>query len=256
MFDSSPAVQERHAPAHGDEAQVQPVSSLPETVSTALVHDWLPVYAGAERVLEQMIHTLPKSDLFSLINFLPEDQRAFLQGKEVTTSFIQRLPFARKHYRNYLPLAPLATEQFDLRGYDVIVSSSYVAAKGVLTSADQLHVSYVHSPIRYAWDLYFQYMEEGGLTKGLKAWLARIILHYIRFYDVATANRVDAFLANSKTVARRIWKTYRRKAEVVYPPVDTDAFALCKEKEDFRPRIAQTAKDEGGIGLHCWVPHA
>lgn len=202
-------------------------------LKTAIVHDWLPVYAGAERVLEQMINVLPQSEIYSLIDFLPDDQRHFLQGKSVHTSFIQNLPFARKKYRFYLPVVPFATEQYDLTGYDVVVSSSYVAAKGVLTTADQLHVSYVHSPVRYAWDLHFQYLREGGLEKGLKGLLAKIILHYMRLYDVSCANRVDTYLANSRTVARRIWKTYRRKAQVVYPPVDTDSFSFCEEKEDF-----------------------
>ncbi len=206
---------------------------LPASVQTAIVHDWLPVYAGAERVLEQMIHVLPNSRLFSLIDFLPDDQRAFLQGKSVTTSLIQKLPFARGKYRMYLPLVPFATEQFDLRGADVVVSSSYVAAKGVLTTADQLHISYVHSPVRYAWDLYFQYLKEGNLERGMKGLLAKAILHYVRLFDAISANRVDHFVANSRTVARRVWKTYRRRAEVVYPPVDTTAFSLQPKKDDF-----------------------
>ena len=200
---------------------------------TAIVHDWLPVYAGAERVLEQMIHVLPEADLFSLIEFLPEDQRAFLQGKPVTTSFIQRMPFARRKYRYYLPFAPLAVEQFDLKGYDVVVSSSYVVAKGVLTSWKQLHVSYVHSPISYAWDLYAQYLREAGLRWGVRASFAKLELHYMRLFDVASVNRVDVFVANSQHVARRIWKTYRRKAAVLYPPVDTEAFTLQPHKDDF-----------------------
>ena len=200
---------------------------------TAIVHDWLPVYAGAERVLEQMLALLPEADLFSLIDFLPEDQRAFLNGKGVRTSFIQKLPFARNKYRYYLPFAPVAIEQFDLTGYDVVVSSSYVVAKGALTAADQLHVCYAHSPVRYAWDLHFQYLREGGLERGLRSALARLVLHYMRLYDAASANRVDVFVANSRNVARRIWKTYRREATVIHPPVDTEAFSLCTHKEDY-----------------------
>ncbi|MBX2820674.1 MAG: glycosyltransferase family 4 protein [Rhodothermaceae bacterium] len=224
-----------HPPHYQEEpgssdAVVQP---LPNHVSTAIVHDWLPVYAGAERVLEQMIHVLPESELFSLIDFLPPDQRDFLQGKSVNTSFIQKLPLARSKYRFYLPFVPFATEQFNLTSHDIVVSSSYVAAKGVLTTANQLHISYVHSPIRYAWDLHFQYLKEGGLEKGLKGLMAKLILHYVRLFDVSTSNRVDHYVANSKTVARRIWKTYRRQAEVIYPPVDTSAFTLCEDKEDF-----------------------
>ena len=201
--------------------------------NAALVHDWLPVYAGAERVLEQMINVLPQADVFSLIDFLPDDQRAFLKGKSVRTSFIQRLPFAKKKYRFYLPFTPVAIEQFDMSGYDVVVSSSYVVAKGVLTTPDQLHVSYVHSPIRYAWDLHFEYLREGGFEKGLRSIVARWILHYMRMYDAISANRVDAFIANSKYVASRIRKTYRRDAHVVYPPVDTDRFQLETQKDDY-----------------------
>ena len=199
----------------------------------ALVHDWLPVYAGAERVLEQMILSFPESDLFSLIDFIPDEQRGFLQGKTVETSFIQNLPFAKSKYRYYLPLAPLAIEQFDVNDHDVIVSSSYAVAKGVLTRADQLHISYVHSPIRYAWDLHQEYLREGGLKTGAKGMLAKMILHYMRLFDASSANRVDLFLANSQHVARRIWKTYRRRAQVIYPPVDVERFELKEEKEDF-----------------------
>jgi glycosyltransferase involved in cell wall biosynthesis len=197
-----------------------------------IVHDWLPVYAGAERVLEQMLHVFPESALYSLIDFIPEEQRGFLQGRPVETSFIQRLPFARRHYRHYLPLAPMAIEQFDLSRHDVVVSSSYAVAKGVLTRPDQLHVSYVHSPIRYAWDLYHEYMDRGriGWLRGL---VARMVLHYMRLYDVSTAPRVDLFVANSQHVARRIWKTYRRRARVIYPPVDVDRFTMHPTKDNF-----------------------
>ncbi len=198
----------------------------------ALVHDWLPVYAGAERVLEQMIHALPDASLYSLIDYVPEEQRAFLQGKPVQTSFIQSLPFSKKLYRYYLPVAPFAIEQFDLREHDVIVSSSYAVAKGILTRSDQLHVSYVHSPMRYAWDLYHDYLEQSNLTSGVRSLMARLLMHYMRLYDSASAPRVDVYVANSQYVARRIWKTYRRRAHVVYPPVDVDAFALQADKDN------------------------
>ncbi len=195
-----------------------------------LVHDWLPVYAGAERVLEQMIEVFPESKLYSLIDFIPVDQRDFLQGLPVETSFIQHLPFAERFYRQYLPLAPMAIEQFDLSDHDVVVSSSYAVAKGVLTRPDQLHISYVHSPMRYAWDLYHEYMGELGWMRGL---LARMMLHYMRLYDLSTAARVDVFVANSQHVARRIWKTYRRRAQVIYPPVDVERFSLQPKKDTF-----------------------
>ena len=199
----------------------------------AIIHDWLVTYAGAERVLEQMLNCFPEADIFSLIDFLPEQKRSFILNKPVTTSFIQRLPFAEKKYRNYLPLMPLAVEQLDLSGYNLIISSSYAVAKGVITGPDQLHVCYCHSPIRYAWDLQHKYLSESGLTKGFKGWLARIILHYIRLWDQRSAYGVDAFVANSYFVARRINKIYRRDAAVIYPPVDVDRFSCCDTKEKF-----------------------
>ncbi len=199
----------------------------------AIVHDWLVTYAGAERVLEQILLLYPEADLFSLVDFLPADQRAFIQDKPVRTSFIQKLPFAKTKYRSYLPLMPLAVEQFDLSGYDLIISSSHAVAKGGLSGPDQLHVSYVHTPIRYAWDLQHQYLKESGLDHGLKGWLARAVLHYIRLWDCRTAHGVDRFLANSQFIARRIRKAYRQEAAVVYPPVDVDGFLPGAAKEDF-----------------------
>ncbi len=205
----------------------------------AVVHDWLPVYAGAERVLEQILATFPQADVFTLVDFIPDEQRAFLGNRPVSTSFIQKLPFARSKYRYYLPLAPLAIEQFDLSDYDVVISSSYVVAKGALTVADQLHISYVHSPVRYAWDLHFQYLREGKLERGAKSVFARLILHYMRLFDATSADRVDTFIANSRTVARRIWKTYRRPSVVIYPPVDTDAFSLYTDKEKYYVTVSR-----------------
>ena len=153
----------------------------------AIVHDWLVVYAGAERVLEQMLACYPDADLFSLVDFLPAGQRDFIHNKPVTTSFIQRLPRARKKYRGYLPLMPLAVEQFDLSAYDLVLSSSHAVAKGVLTGPDQLHLCMCYSPIRYAWDLQHQYLREAGLVRGVKGWVAKLILHYVRLWDVRTA---------------------------------------------------------------------
>lgn len=200
-------------------------------VRVAIVHDWLVTYAGAERVLEQIVACFPDADLFSLVDFL--DDRAFVRGKPVTTSFIQKLPFARTKYRSYLPLMPLAIEQLDVSGYDLVISSSHAVAKGVLTGPDQVHISYVHSPIRYAWDLQHQYLEQSNLTHGPKSLLARMILHYIRNWDTRTANAVDGFVANSEFIARRIRKVYHRDAAVIFPPVDVDAFSLNEVKDDF-----------------------
>ena len=199
----------------------------------AIVHDWLTVYAGAERVLEQILQLYPDADLFSLVDFLPETQRGFIYNKPVRTSFLQKLPFARTKYRHYLCLMPYAIEQFDLSGYDLVISSSYAVAKGVITGPDQLHISYVHSPMRYAWDLQHQYLRETGLDKGVKGWLAKWVLHKMRIWDARTANGVDSFIAISHFIAKRIWKVYRRESTVIYPPVDTTTFALHEQKEDF-----------------------
>ncbi|MGH7214969.1 MAG: glycosyltransferase family 4 protein [Tepidisphaeraceae bacterium] len=199
----------------------------------AVVHDFLYTYAGAERVLEQILNVYPDAELFSLFDFLPPEKRDFIRHKKVHSSFLQRLPMAKRKHRQYLPLMPLAIEQLDMSAYDLVISSSYVAAKGVITRPDQLHVCYCHSPVRFAWDLQHQYLNESGLTAGLKSILARAILHYIRTWDLRTANGVDAFLSNSQFVARRIHKVYRRTATPVYPPVDVDSFTLRHNKQDF-----------------------
>jgi glycosyltransferase involved in cell wall biosynthesis len=200
-------------------------------MKVAIVHDWLVAPGGAEKVLEQIIQCFPDADLFSLVDFL--EDRAPVCGKPVTTSFIQHLPFARRRYRAYLPLMPLAIEQLDLSSYDLVITSSYAVAKGVLVGPDQTHVSYVHSPMRYAWDLQHQYLREARLTRGPRSWAARALLHYLRGWDSRSANGVDRLIANSQFVARRVMKTYRRDAAVIPPPVDVHKFDLCTQKDDF-----------------------
>ena len=199
----------------------------------AIVHDWLVVYGGAERVLRELIALYPDCDLYSVVDFLSDDQRAQLFGKRASTTFVQKLPFARTKYRSYLPLMPFAVEQFDLSEYDLVISSSYAVAKGVITGPDQLHICFCHSPIRYAWDLQHQYLRQTGLTRGARSAIARMILHYMRLWDMRTASGVDQFIGNSAYIAKRIQKTYRREAIVVNPPVDIHAFPLKREKEDF-----------------------
>jgi glycosyltransferase involved in cell wall biosynthesis len=199
----------------------------------AIVHDWLVNYAGSERVLEQLIALFPRADLFSLVDFLPPERRGFLAGRPVATSFLQRMPFARRTFRACLPLMPLAVEQLDLSAYDLVISSSHCVAKGVLTGPDQLHVSYVHTPMRYAWDAQREYLAGAGLDRGLRGWCARWMLHKLRGWDARSTNGVDALVANSQFIARRVEKAWRRTARVIYPPVDVDAFALSKDREDF-----------------------
>lgn len=199
----------------------------------AIVCDWLVTYAGAERVVEQMLKVFPEADLFAVVDFLAPEQRGFIQNKPVVTTFIQNMPKAKQNYRKYLPLMPIAIEQLDLSRYDLVISSSHCVAKGVLTGPNQIHISYVHSPIRYAWDLQHQYLREAGLTHGLKSKVARAILHYMRIWDTRTSNGVDYFIANSHFIEKRIWKCYRRKASVIYPPVDINKFEFCTHKDDY-----------------------
>jgi glycosyltransferase involved in cell wall biosynthesis len=193
----------------------------------------LVTYAGSERVVEQLLTLFPQADIFSLIDCVPAHERGFLCGKTVRTSFLQRMPLVRRMYPSYLPLMPLAIEQFDLSDYDLVISSSHCVAKGVITGPDQLHLSYVHTPVRYAWDAQHEYLAGAGMTTGVKSMLARWMLHKLRTWDVRTANGVDHFVANSEFIARRIEKTYRRPARVIHPPVDTDAFAARSDRESF-----------------------
>ncbi|MFE4105240.1 glycosyltransferase family 4 protein [Almyronema epifaneia] len=202
-------------------------------MKVAIAHEWFVSHAGSEKVVEQILQIYPQAELYSLVDFLPAELRYFIQHKPVNTSFIQKLPLAAKKFRQYLPLMPLAIEQFDLSAYDLVISSNHAVAKGVLTRPDQLHISYVHTPIRYAWDLQHQYLQQAGLNKGLKSPLTRLILHYLRLWDVASANRVDCFVANSRYIARRIWRTYRRPAKVIYPPVNVHRFRPDLPREDF-----------------------
>jgi glycosyltransferase involved in cell wall biosynthesis len=202
-------------------------------MKTAIVCDWLVASGGAEKVLGQLIACFPEADLFAVVDFMSQEQRHFLRNKSVTTTFIQKLPFAKYKYRSYLPLMPLAIEQLDLSAYQLVISSSHAVAKGVITGPDQLHISYVHSPMRYAWDLQHHYLRETGLHKKWRGLLARFFLHKLRLWDLRSASGVDHFIANSNFIARRIQKTYRREATVIYPPVDIAQFTPHENKENF-----------------------
>lgn len=202
-------------------------------MKVAIVHDWLVTYAGAERALEQILAIYSQADLYSVVDFLPAEDRSMLQGRVPRTSFIQSLPFARRRYRSYLPLMPLAVKRFDLSGYDLVISSSHAVAKGVSTGPGQLHVSYVYTPMRYAWDLREQYLAESGLDRGLTGLLARWMLERMRAWDAGTARGVDYFAAISHYIARRIETSYGREAAVIYPPVDVSYFTIGEASEEF-----------------------
>jgi len=200
-------------------------------LKVAIVHDWLVTNAGAEKVLKQLVELYPHADIFSLVDFLNDEQRKeILKGKKAITSFIQKLPFAKKHFRNYLPFFPKAIESLDLSGYDIIISSSWAVAKGVKKNKDALHICYCHTPIRYAWDLYDEYTLN---LKQPKKFLVEKTLKYIRNWDIETLDRVDYFIANSNFVKKRIQRIYKRDATVIYPPVNIEKFTLYTKKEDF-----------------------
>ena len=204
-----------------------------KNIKVAVVHDWLPLIAGAERVLEQILQVFPGADIYTLFDFLDDEQRKIFGDSKITTSRLNRWPKVHKYYRKLLPFCPQAIEDFDLSEYDLIISSSHAVAKGIITGAEQIHISYVHSPTRYAWDLMHQYLRESNMDKGIKGYIAKRILHKFRIWDYRTANGVDHFIANSNYIRKRIWKVYRREAEVIYPPVNIDMFEYSDQKDDF-----------------------
>ncbi len=209
----------------------------------AIVLEWFQRFGGVERVLVEMRKALPGADLFALVHDPESLVGTPLEGVSVRTSFIQSLPRAKEGYRSYLPLMPVAIEQFDLRPYDLVLSSSHSVAKGVLTRADQLHVSYTYTPVRYAWDLYLDYLIESGMDRGIKGLLTRALLHYLRLWDTSAANRVDAYLTLSQYVEKRIRRLYRRPARVIYPPVDVGRY---------RPNLL---RDEFFVTVSRFVPY-
>lgn len=214
-----------------------PAQSPPSQI--AIIHDWLDTFGGAESVLMQILHCFPEADLFSLVDFMPREKRKFIENTHIKTSFLQKFPGSRKHFRNYLPFMPFAIEQFDLSGYDLIISNSHAVAKGVIARPDQLHISYIHSPMRYTTEMKFQYLREANLDRGVRGWVAKWMLYRLRQWDIASTNGVDSILTNSRFVQRRIQKTYRRDAEVIYPPVDTENFNLQKQKADYYVTVSR-----------------
>lgn len=197
----------------------------------ALVHDWLTGQRGGEKVLEVLVEIFPEAPIYTLFHF-PGTQVPDIEQKQIVTSFLQKWPFLKTKYRSYLPLFPLAAELFDLQDYDYLISSSHCVAKGVVPRPDALHVCYVHSPMRYAWNQYFSYFSPKKLN-----FFGRIVIppvvHHLRLWDESSSHRVDYFIANSKTVASRIKRYYRREAEVIHPPVDTQFFLPSSDRGDY-----------------------
>lgn len=193
----------------------------------ALIHYWLVTMRGGEKVLEALCEMFPDADIFTHV-YDPEAVSSRIRQHKVTTTFISRLPNPRRHYKSYLPLMPLALEELDLRGYDLIISSESGPAKGIVPMGDAVHVCYCHSPMRYVWNMYHDYGERIG---PLKRFLVRPISHYIRNWDAVSAQRVDGFISNSNNVRRRVQRYYNRSGPVVYPPVAVSNFATAPPDE-------------------------
>ncbi len=200
-------------------------------MKVALVHDYLNQYGGAERVLEAFTQIYPKAPIFTLLYDEKRTGYAF-KGKEIHTSFMQKVPLVKSHHRPFLMMMPLAAEQFDLTEYDLVLSDSHAYAKGVITSADTLHICYCHTPIRYAWDDSHKYIEEFGYSNPIKK-IIPFFMNYIRVWDEQAAHRVDKFIANSNFVSKRIDKYYQRESQVIHPPVKTDLFHVADKPDKY-----------------------
>ena len=207
-------------------------AGLPASARVAVVHDWLNVVGGAERVLEQILQVFPGADVYTLTDTLPEADRGFLGSSRVTVSMIGRTPWLRSHHRMALPLMPTAIESFDLTGYDLVLSSSFAVAKGAIVRPDALHVCYCHSPMRYIWDLEHAYRRDAGLDRGLRGVATSLLMSYLRTWDVASAHRAHVLIANSRFTAARIRRYWNRDAIVLPPPVDISRFTPQAEKDD------------------------
>jgi len=202
-----------------------------ENLQVALVHDWLTGQRGGEKVLEVFAEIFPAAPIYTLIHF-PGSQVPEIEERRIVTSFLQRFPGLRRHYRHYLPWYPLAAELFDLQSYDLVVSSSHCVAKGVIPRPGALHICYIHSPMRYAWNQYFSYFSPDRLGVFSRCVIPPIV-HRLRIWDVSASHRVDHFIANSRAVASRVERYYRRSSDVIHPPVDTRFYGLREREEDY-----------------------
>lgn len=187
----------------------------------AVIHYWLTGMRGGEKVVEALCRIFPQADIYTHV-VRPEALSETITSHPIHTTFIQKLPGSVRHYQKYLPLMPLALEQLDLRGYDLVISSESGPAKGVITRADTPHICYCHSPMRYLWDFYQDYLESAGAVTRL---LMRPLFHRLRLWDYASAQRVDHVIANSRTVARRVKRWWGKEAAVIHPPVDISRFS-------------------------------
>ncbi|KEF42832.1 MAG: glycosyl transferase family 1 [Cyanobium sp. CACIAM 14] len=240
------------------------MAALPSPI--ALVHEWFTPRSvgGAEQVVQELDRLLVTTgvppDLYALVDGESRRAGSWLAGRTIRTSFIQRLPWGVSHVQQYLPLLPLAIEQLDVSGHPLVISSSHLVAKGVLTGPDQLHVSYVHTPVRYAWDQMHTYLVRSALARGPLGPLVRLQLHQLRQWDVVSSTRVDALVANSRFTARRIRSFWRRQAHVIHPPVAVERFrwdqprdavyvSLCRLVPNKRVDVVVEAFNRTGLPL-------
>jgi len=200
-------------------------------LKVAIVHDWLTGMRGGEMCLEILCDMFPDAPVFTLVHNKGSVSQK-IESHPIHTSFLQNFPFVKTAYRNYLPLFPVAIEQMNLKSFDVIISTSHAVAKGIIPHSKALHISYIHTPMRYVWDLYDEYFGDDKIGF-LKRLIVPPIASYLRNWDVSSTNRVDEFIANSYNVKQRIWRHYRREAEVIYPPVDTSKFGLGEKSDNF-----------------------
>jgi len=208
-----------------------------ENNKTALVHYWLTGMRGGEKVVESICNVFPDIDIFTLV-YNRDKISELINNHKVFTSFVQKLPFAKKKYQTYLPFMPVAIEQFDLSDYDIVISSESGIAKGVLTRPETCHFCYCHTPMRYLWNMYFDYLKNERVGF-FKRKFIEIFFNYLRVWDLATASRVDYFISNSNNVRKRILKYYRRESDVIYPPVDVEDMIFRVKKEDYFLVVSQ-----------------
>jgi glycosyltransferase involved in cell wall biosynthesis len=228
------AVSDSTSPDAAGAKQPLPLRSVPSGMRVALVHDWFPAFRGGERVVSSLLGLFPEADIFTLFDFLSNAERdAHFGGKRFIVSPMNSWPFARRAYRHLFFLCPFFIEQFNVVEHDGVISSSAAFARGVIARPDQPHLCYVHSPIRYAWDQQFEYLDQAHLGFGPKGLLFRWMLHRLRIWDVRTASGPDLMVANSTYVRERIRRIYGRDAEVIHPPVEVDSMPFCDHKDEY-----------------------
>jgi glycosyltransferase involved in cell wall biosynthesis len=210
--------------------ETYPQVSLPTGLRVAIVHHWFRSYTGAERVVSTLLELFPQADLFALI--ANEQTAARFAPHRIKTSFLQHFPGSHRFHRHFLPLYPFALEQFDLSQYDLVISHESGPAKGVITPSHVCHICYCHSPMRYIWDLHQEYVN-GNDMGSISSVIFRFVAHYVRMWDLASASRVDYFLASSQNASDRIRKIYRRDAPVIHPPVNVEAGYIADKTDDY-----------------------